>query len=79
MTTAARKLHELDDKVRAVREAKAELERLEMFLLEQRRALTGELQGAYGSVMAGVGVSDGEVQARIQHAVELAARWGRKP
>ncbi len=74
----ARKLHDLDQQIGAVRQAQAELERLETFLVEKRKALTGELEGSYGSVMAGVGVNDAEVQARIQHANQLVTKWWQK-
>ena len=74
----ARKLHDLDQQIMAVRDAQAQLVRLEEFLLSSKKALTGELQGTYGSVMAGVGVSNEEVQARVSHANNLVERWGKK-
>ena len=73
-----RELHDLEEQIKAVRVAQSDLDRLETFLMDKLKALRGELTGRYGSVMAGVGVSDGEVQARVLHAAELAARWGKR-
>lgn len=66
-----RKLVEVDEKITLVRDAKANLERLEAFLLSERARLAAQA-GTFGAALR---VSDAELQAQVKRADELVRKW----